>query len=665
MNTSPAHRGSQAGRLADELRLIASGQAAASLALATAGKQLAADAMAETPLPREYSLQSSGRKRVRLSAGEKSRGKSPEASNTFEEDGGQRPEKPGQERGTLENTVVGVGLPAGEPDDERGATPDTGNGAVAGGAVQYEAEYFQRGESNLPSARAAVNASIAIDAAACREEVAAAARIQSFLRRRGQWQVRPAVMRQAPVESVSLPAIGPSSDDQRSIDSTTEWFELALRHLRREIDNYLLGDEQQDSAGGGDSKASSLIDTGNQAQELEPDGKSAACRLSSADDGCRADDETAETANSTESSGYDNDEDWLTFPPVPLRARAPSLYTLPAPGSTTGERNALADDGGNSSGVAACSDRSTAAAGGQGGVFTKLGPEIVARLSSARSVFCLRAADVLAAFSPPPPSPPPCSSSSSPLGASPGKSKDTVLGPRPSTVPGRTVGRGGGLHRGGVRLSSPDALRYRLRREAEEASRAGFGRPWLLSPHKTRAPTRHKQDQGQLSAFIRERNGARSTRGGGGIEQKREERRRADFFGSWTPLGRRLAKRYNAGRAARRRRVLGETDQFRAKHAGRRLRSEAATNALEGVERALDLRLSARRERRVPPAHVTELLDIVDRYVFSDSQVFMMASGPNNTMRVLQLAFEDAYSSQDCGPLEKAWCVYRALLVCR
>lgn len=620
MTISPPHRGSQAGRLAAELRLIASGQVTASLVLAAAGEQLIADAMAEKPLPREYTLPSSARKRAFFPAGEKSGGKSQDDSSALG-DGGQISQKQGQRYGISENIVVDVGVPAGEPEDEMEVTAGTGNDAAAGDAAPHDAESFLRAGSGFPSARTADNVaspSFAIEAAAGREEMVAAARIRSFLRRRRR-QTRSGEMREAPVESISSSAVEPSSD-QRSSDSTTEWFGVALHRLQREVNHFLLGDEQQDPASGGDSKASSLEDTGDyQAQELEMESNSVGARVSNADDDCCTDDQTAH--NSTESSGYDNDEDWPTFPPVPLRARAPSLYTLPAPGSSTWKRKAHEDDGGDSGAV--CSNRSTAAAGGEGGMFTKLGPDVVTRLSSARSVFCLRAADVLSAFSPPPP--PRCSF---PLGTVTSKSNEDFLGPRPSTAPEQTVRCADKFdYHGRGRLSSPDALRQRLRREAEDASRAGFGRPWLLSSHKKRVPTRHKQEQEQLSAFIRENNEARSARGGGGdggrgrIEQERAKRWRVDFFGSWTPLGRRLAKRYDAGRAARRRRILGETDQFRARHVGRQLRSGAATNALEGVARALDFRLSVRRERRVPPTHVTDLLDIVDRYVFSDSQV--------------------------------------------
>ena len=614
-NRSPPCRGSQAGRLADELRLIASGQVSAALALAATGESLVADAAAEKPLPREYTLPPSTRERARRAAGVKSgEEKLPDESDALEEGGSQRPKGPRQGYGVSEKAAGDVGAPAGEPADEEEGTGDIGNDAV-GGAMPRVSENFAREGSGLPLASAGA-AGAAVEAAAGREEMAAAARIQSFLRRRRR-QANLEEVKQVPAVPVSSSAVEPFADDQRSTDSLAEWFGVALRRLRREVDMFLLGDEQQEGrASAVDSQASPVQVAGGQAQELDVNNESAASRVPNADGGGSTDDETAGTHSSSESSGYDSDDDWPTFPPVPLRARAPSLYTLPAPGSSnTGKRKANEVDRADSS--AACSIQSTATAVGGGGVFTRLGPEIVARLSSARSVFCLRAADVLAAFSPPPPP-----RFSSAVGALAAKPRDDSLGPRPS-VPEQAVRNGDRSDRpGSGTLSSPNALRHRLRRDAEEASRAGFGRPWLLSSHKRRAPTRHKQEQEQLSAFIREMNSARGGGGGGGgMEKAREKRRRLDFFGSWTPLGRRLAKRYNAGLAARRRRVLGETDQFRARHVGRQLRSGAATSALEGVNRALDLHLRVRREKRVPPAHVTELLDVIDRHVFSDSQV--------------------------------------------
>lgn len=619
------HRGSQAGRLADELTLIASGQASASLALAAAGEQLVAEAVAEKPLPREYTLPSSAPQRARLGDGERLRGSPHNDSNAVQEDGGKISQRDDQGH-EISETVAGVLVPAGDPDGERGATSDTCNDEEPGSADGQEANQFRGGGSGLLSASSAVNTTAptatAIEVAAVKEEVAAAVRIQAVLRlRRGQ--TRPGDMRQVPVAAGFSSTIESSGHDQRSTDSKAEWFGEALRRLRREVDSFLLGDQRQDPASAVDSTASSLQDIGDRAQEPEQEKDSVALPPSNTDNGSCTDDETADTHISTESSGYDNDEDWPAFPPVPLRARAPSLYTLPAPGSSTWKRAVGVPEVEGGESRAAGISRSTAAAEGEGGIFRKLGPEVVTRLSSARSVFCLRAADVLAAFSPPPPPP----RSPSPLGAFAAKPKDTLLGPRPSTVPGQTIGRGNRSDYGGHgKLSSPDALRHRLRREAEDVSRAGFGRPWLLSSHKRRVPTRHRREQEQLSAIIRERNSARSARGKrimytSPIEPGQEKQRRLDFFGSWTPLGRRLAKRYCAGLAARRRRVLGETDQFRARHVGRQLRSGAATSALEGVERALDLRLSVRRERKVPPGHVTELLDVVDRYVFSDSQV--------------------------------------------
>ncbi len=647
-STSLEQRGSQAGRLADELRRIASGQAAASLAMSDAGARLVADARAEQPPPREYSLHSGASRRRRLYGG----GKLSESSGGLRrERRGERPECKDRGKESRCNTAVtgpsvakeaGGGREAGGGPGAAGSFPGAGAAAITamtegGGHLGGR----QAGVSSAVTAVARNAASPSVEAAAGREETAAAARIQLFLRRR-RLHAEPGEARASTTAPVEAPP-SEHSDDSGSGDSygATDWFAEALRFLQQEIDKFLLGDEAQGSASGDiDTVSSRLSGASDPARALDPenDDTHAAASLPEADNDRSADHETAAVESPSSSSSDDDDDDgdlWPEFPPLPLRARAPSLYTLSPPGRSAGARTARGGGDGDEGATAPSGGRSAPTAGGDGGgIFTKLDPDVAARLSSARSVFCLRAADVLTAFSPPPlPDPSPLSAAVEPTSRSRGRSSAPSLSPVSASVGGR--GDGGGPPGGSRRLSAPDALRRRLRTEAEDASRAGLGRPWLLSSRRTRTPTRHRREQDQLSAFVRAKNKADRGGGGGGggvggvpssgIDQQErsgEKRLRpVEFFGPCTPLGRRLAKRFRAGRAARRRRILGEADAFRVRHVGRQLRSGAAADALDRAERALDGRLSTAREKRVPPAHVTGLLDILDRFVLSDSQV--------------------------------------------
>ncbi|CAM9277017.1 unnamed protein product, partial [Ectocarpus fasciculatus] len=619
-------RGSQAGRLADELRLIASGQAAASLALGDAGAQLIADAEAEKPLPREYALSRSSSTHDHNTSGRTRGGKLQDINYISENDGGERVEAESGGKGLANTAAVVVG----RNDNEHEAVviaPETASTLadkdMLPNSLRAETgnELVPRG-SSLPSAAAsATGSSMAIEMAAQEEEIAAAARIQSLLRRRRRQGRLGAVPGGLSKERATVVPVSPSaanSVDDFSIagssgsKATADWFLVALRSLRREVDNFLLGGTGVDVIHGGSSDdgsaAPSVSRTEVEAQEPDLGGNAGD---SGSDEGTdkadRLDDDSDNDGDDIEpeSSKDCPDNDWPTFPPVPLRARAPSLYTLPPPSSGSWRRKARhgGDINERASGVPASK-----------GPFTKLDPEVAARLHAVPSVYCLRASDVLTAFSPPPPP--------SRLMASTAASSDSLSGPRPPAIPGTSADR----ERAGSfrRLSSPDALRQRLRVEAQDASRAGLGRPWLLSARAVRLPTRHKQEQ-QRSAFLRKKEGSRKTigvwGGCGGTDQPSGKRRRTDALGPLTPLGQRLARRYNAGVAARRRRILGETDAFRAVHVGRQLRIGASLNALDRVERALDVRLSRAREKKVSSAHIAELLDVVGRFVFSDSQL--------------------------------------------
>lgn len=613
-------RGSQAGRLADELRLIASGQAAASLALGDAGAQLIADAEAEKPLPREYALSRSSSTHDYNPSDRTHCGKLQEINFISENDHGERFEGDSRGKGLANVAAVVVG----HNDNEHETVviaPETASILPNSLGAETGDEFVPRG-SSLPSAAASVaGSSMDIEMAAQEEEIAAAARIQSFLRRRrrqGRLGTVPGGLSKERATVVPVLSSAANLSDELSkagssrSRATADWFLVALRSLRREVDNFLLGGTGVDVGHGGKSDDGSAAPSVShkKVEAQEPDlgenaGDSGSDEGTDKADG--VDDDSDDDGDGTEPESSEDcpDNDWPTFPPVPLRARAPSLYTLPPPSSGS-LRRIPRDSSERVLGVPASK-----------GPFTKLDPEVAARLHSALSVFCLRASDVLTAFSPPPPP-----SSSSRLMASTATSSDSLPGSRPSAIPGTSAGREG---TGGFRrLSSPEALRQKLRVEAQDASLAGLGRPWLLSSRAPRLPTRHKQEQ-QRSAFLRKKGSSRKTigvwGGCGGIDQVGGKRRRTDAFGPLTPLGQRLARRYNAGVAARRRRILGETDAFRAVHVGRQLRIGASLNALERVERALDARLSCAREAKVSSAHIAELLDVVGRFVFSDSQV--------------------------------------------
>ncbi|CAB1111351.1 unnamed protein product [Ectocarpus sp. CCAP 1310/34] len=623
-------RGSQAGRLADELRLIASGQAAASLALGDAGAQLIADAEAEKPLPREYALSRSSSTHDHHASVRTHCGKLQEINRISENDLGERFEGNRRGKGLANAAAVVVG----HTHEAVVIAPETASILPNGLGAETGNEIVPRGPSSPLAAASVTGSSMAIEMAAQEEEIAAAARIQSFLRRRrrhGRLGIVPGGFstERATVVPV-LPSAANSSGELCNAGSsrsraTAHWFLLALRSLRREVDNFLLGGTGVDVARGCSSDDGSAAPSVShkEVEAQKPDlgdnaGASGPDEGADKADGVDGNSDNDGDDTEPESSEDCPDDDWPTFPPLPLRARAPSLYTLPPPSSGSLRRKPR-DSSERAPGVPASK-----------GPFTKLDPEVAARLHSASSVFCLRASDVLTAFSPPPPPPSP-----SRLIARTATSSDSLPSSRPSVIPGTSAGREG--TRGFPRLSSPEILRQRLRVEAQDASLAGLGRPWLLSSHANRLPTRHKQEQVR-SAFLRKKGSSRKPirvwGGCGGIDLVREKRRRTDAFGPLTPLGQRLARRYNAGVAARRRRILGETDAFRAVHVGRQLRIGASLNALERVERALNARLSCAREAKVSSAHIAELLDVVGRFVFSDSQVGrqLKASLPNEVV---------------------------------
>ncbi|CAM9583036.1 unnamed protein product, partial [Ectocarpus sp. 13 AM-2016] len=349
-------RGSQAGRLADELRLIASGQAAASLALGDAGAQLIADGEAEKPLPREYALSRSSTLDHHPSG--RTHGEKLQDINCIpENDCGETFE--GNSRGNGLATAAAVGHNDNEHEvvliaGETASTLADKDMLPNSLGVETGHEFVQRGSSLPPAAASVTGSSIAIEMAAQEEEIAAAARIQSFLRRRrrqGRLGTVPGGLskERATVLPV-LPSAGNSSGELCNAGSsrsraTADWFLVALRSLRREVDNFLLGGTGVDVVHGGSSDDGSAAPSAShkEVEAQEPDlGESTGGSGSDegADKADGVDDDSDDDGDDTEpeSSEHCPDNDWPTFPPVPLRARAPSLYTLPPPCSGSSRR---------------------------------------------------------------------------------------------------------------------------------------------------------------------------------------------------------------------------------------------------------------------------------------------------------------------------------------
>lgn len=546
-------------RFADELRVVAWSQTAASSTLAEAAAQFVSDSLAEQPLPRNYALPYRDTGIIAV-----------ETSSAKQIDGGScAPESIGI-KGRLHADVVGV----------RGSSA----------SARHVEEMATR-----PNASAAPTvASVAIEVAAGKEKAAAAARIRPFLRRR---LLAPALNAETAVLVGGIkcptPAAMPASAVKRGDGGG--WLEAAVRSLRQAVDLSLLGNEELDDADADLFPARSTPMPFNKrgfSQIKRPKSNNTIVNVGSRTHSkngtrrTRTDDVTRDRVASERTWGNNSGDDHgrdgsPTFPPVPLRARAPSLYTLPTP-----ERLPRGHGGGYGKATSIITgDNSTT------NILTKIDLEVAARLSSARSVFSLRATDVLTAFSPPPPY------KFLPVTTAARLHRSTEPGTAGHDKPGRNL--------------SPDALRQRLRAEAENASRSGLGRPWG-SPRRP------------LSSIARRnRPTFRGDVEGGRGERARRGKRRADLTGTTTALGRRLeAKRVNFVRNVRRKRMLGETDALRARHVGRQLCSGTAASALDGVGQALNARESRAREKSdIPPAHMGQLLDAVDRFVFSDSQV--------------------------------------------
>lgn len=434
---------------------------------------------------------------------------------------------------------------------------------------------------------------VAIVMAAEKEEIAAARRILAFLRRR---------LRNRPVKG--------SGAGIASVDSTGVLIDAPSRSAK--ADAYV-GDQESGRLGAaihtlhkvvdfvfhrnpssGPEKSSTKLTLSSSSHEHRPQNiKCPEASRKVSDDTMRVhgrsriDNDDDETSGTIVSESIDEapDSSWVEFPPVPVRARVPPLYTLPASLVVRGGRS-----GGSGNHYTMCSDKTKIDR------VTELNRDVATRLSSVRSVFGLRASDVLAAFAPPI------------------TSTSTVLQvPRLRTPTPPTTGGCDSP----PRKPSPNALRLRLNAEAKDAISAGVGQPWGFS-RPLNIPANHRPRLGLPKKVQPRRFDVQGDR----IQRQQNGVRRRDTWGPVTALGRRLlVKRAQALREARKQQVLGVTDVLRMRQAGRQLRSGSATNALEAVLHALDVRDSKSREERIPVTHMEQLLGLVDRLAFSDSQV--------------------------------------------
>lgn len=266
--------------------------------------------------------------------------------------------------------------------------------------------------------------------------------------------------------------------------------------------------------------------------------------------------------------------DRLPVPALPPRPPAPSLYTLLSPSIKLRQGR--------------CSDSRGHPGVGEPRVFPEIQEGTIARLSSARSVFGLRAMDVLAAFSPSP-----SSASISPGTYAPLRLRHTAPG---------WVARSPGPSRG--------VIRRRLRTATQPTGAGGLGQ---ASDHPGKGVSSVRPGQAHAvnhgAADEPESDGAN-----GEANPKKHPSRKLP------PPGRRLSGEHEL--VARRRRCVGRTDAMRVKHAGRNLWFGVAAGALAGVLRTLDDRsLAARQRRELPRGHVEQLLGAVDRLAFAESQV--------------------------------------------
>lgn len=492
-------------------------------------------------------------------------------------------------------------------------------------------------EETMPILEEKATAADAIAVAADREQREAIRRIEAFIVRR--WRDRSGV---SSAEATTAEATQAGAESETKATATAVpmsagkhgiwWLGSAIRNLKQVVDEFLRGNSSsmQSTASPDNPTPVETVDESTGSDTIRSaDSKAPRANYggSSADSSSSAIETSQESivhSDDDERESNDGDDDWPVFPPVPLRARAPSLYTFPSPGNS--RKNRTESGGGSGDGVfsadnAAQHDSETTTLPSK----SKLDAGVSARLSSARSVFGLRASDVLSAFLLPPPS---CKEGKLPLNTvTRWRRKVTPTTVSEKTPPARTVSGFRGS------LFSPDALRRRLRSEGHDAARAGLRLPWDFCHQGklTSAPCRRrprsaspKRSSSIFNDIGGDNEGDRDftsivgdTTGG-----RRGMRCFYRFGVSLTNLGRRLLhKRRQLARDRRRRQFLGVTDAARVCHAGKQLRSVAAMSALDEILRFLDRNtLFTREKSNLPEEHVEKLLGLVDRLALTGSQ---------------------------------------------
>lgn len=549
-------------------------------------------------------------------------------------------------RRTVTHTIVAAAEAAASPLEK--SPPFTGDTKApqkhVRGDISSEPEATTSPESDQETISVLEDKAMPADAvavAADKEKMAAIRRIETFIVRRWRgWSGEPSavatmaatIQAGAESETKATAAAVPMSAGKGGI----WWLDSAIRSLTQVVDEFLRGDSSSTHSTA-NSKEPRLVgtvdestgsDTQTSADSKVPTGDYRGSSEDPSSSPIETSRESIVQIDDDKQGSNDDDDGWPVFPPVPLRARAPSLYTLASPGNSRKNRTERGGGAGGGDGVVSTDD--AAQHEPETTIFPskyKLEADVSARLSSARSVFGLRASDVLSAFPLPPPS---------------GKENKLPLPLKtmirwrrvatPATIldktpPARTISGFRGS------LFSPDVLRRRLRSEGYDAARAGLRLPWDF-PHQgrlTSAPGRRrprsaspKRSSNIFNCIGGDNEGARDfTSVVGNTKCDRGGMRTSHRFGgSLTNLGRRLLqKRRQLARDRRRRQFLGVTDAARFRHAGKQLRSVAAMRALDEILRFLDRdALVAREKNNLPEEHVEKLLGLVDRLALTGSQ---------------------------------------------